>query len=185
MCTKRRLVVIVTVVTLVAVSLVAVSVGVYWQRQGPPPLLTPPYIRLEALLDEPMGHGWGVDIPGYGPSLNFSSLQVVVRGQIDRVNSLYYFGHIWNCRPTLWSLQKGIDMRTCTNSFRRSLNKDLVQVEQFVDRCLFLRTSIYQFVCHIVHRSDLQLLGLGGAWRHLKLWWSIEKSAKLLNVWCH
>ena len=94
MCTKRRLVVIVTVVTLVAVSLVAVSVGAYWRRQGPPPLLTPPYIRLEALLDEPMGHGWGVDIPGYGPSLNFSSLQVVVRGQIDRVNSLYYFGHI-------------------------------------------------------------------------------------------
>ena len=76
MCTKRRLAVIVTVVTLVAVSLVAVSVGVYWRRQGPPPLLTPPYIRLEALLDEPMGHGWGVDIPGYGPSLNFSSLQV-------------------------------------------------------------------------------------------------------------
>ena len=94
MCTKRRLAVIVTVVTLVAVSLVAVSVGVYWQRQGPPPLLTAPYIRLEALLDEPMGHGWGVDIPGYGPSLNFSSLQVVVLGQIDRVNSLYYFGHI-------------------------------------------------------------------------------------------
>ena len=94
MCTKRRLAVIVTVVTLVAVSLVAVSVGVYWRRQGPPPLLTPPYIRLEALLDEPMGHGWGVDIPGYGPSLNFSSLQVVVHGQIDRVNLLYYFGHI-------------------------------------------------------------------------------------------
>ena len=77
MFTKRRLAVIVTVVTLVAVSLVAVSVGVYWERQGPPPLLTPPYMRLEALLDEPMGHGWGVDIPGYGPSLNFSSLQVV------------------------------------------------------------------------------------------------------------
>ena len=89
MCTKRRLVIIVTVVSLVAVSLVAVSVGVYWERQGPPPLLTPPYIRLEALLDEPMGHGWGVDIPGYGPSLNFSSLQVVVHGQIDRVNLLY------------------------------------------------------------------------------------------------
>ena len=89
MFTKRRLVVIVTVVTLVAVSLVAVSVGVYWERQGPPPLLTPPYIRLEALLGEPMGHGWGVDIPGYGPSLNFSSLQVVVHGQIDRVNLLY------------------------------------------------------------------------------------------------
>ena len=94
MCTKRRLAVIVTVVTLVAVSLVAVSVGVYWERQDPPPLLTPPYMRLEALLDEPMGHGWGVDIPGYGPSLNFSSLQVVVHGQIDRVNLLYYFGHI-------------------------------------------------------------------------------------------
>ena len=89
MCTKRRLVIIVTVVSLVAVSLVAVSVGVYWERQGPPPLLTPPYMRLEALLDEPMGHGWGVDIPGYGPSLNFSSLQVVVHGQIDRVNLLY------------------------------------------------------------------------------------------------
>ena len=28
-------------------------------------------------------------------------------------------------------------MRTCTNSFRRSLNKDLVHAEQFVDRCLF------------------------------------------------
>ena len=68
MFTKRRLVVIVTVVTLVAVSLVAVSVGVYWERQGPPPLLTPPYIRLEALLDEPMGHGWGVDIPGWALS---------------------------------------------------------------------------------------------------------------------
>ena len=94
MCTKRRLAVIVTVVTLVAVSLVAVSVGVYWERQGPPPLLTPPYMRLEALLDEPMGHGWGVDIPGYGPSLNFSSLQVVVRGQIDRVNLPYYLSHI-------------------------------------------------------------------------------------------
>ena len=40
MCTKRRLAVIVTVVTLVAVSLVAVSVGVYWERQGPLPLLT-------------------------------------------------------------------------------------------------------------------------------------------------
>ena len=39
-------------------------------------LLAPPYMRLEALLEEPLGHGWGVDIPGYGPSLNLSSLQV-------------------------------------------------------------------------------------------------------------
>ena len=73
-------------------------------------------------------------------------------------------------------------MRTCTNSFGRSLNKDFVHVEQFVVRCLFLRTSTDQLVCHIVHRSDLQLLGLGGAWRHLKLRSSIEKSAKLLNM---
>ena len=67
MCTKRRLAVIVTFLTLVAVSLVAVSVGAYWRRQGPPPLLTPPYIRLEALLDEPMGHGWGWIFLAMGP----------------------------------------------------------------------------------------------------------------------
>ena len=46
------------------------------------PLLPPPYIRLEDLLDEPMGRGWGVDISGFGPTINFSSLQVVVNGPI-------------------------------------------------------------------------------------------------------
>ena len=76
LCTRRRLVIIVTVAILVAGGLVAVSVGIYWSTPGPPPLLTPPYMRLEALLEEPLGHGWGVDIPGYGPSLNLSSLQV-------------------------------------------------------------------------------------------------------------
>ena len=45
-------------------------------------LLPPPYIRLEDLLDEPMGRGWGVDISGFGPTLNFSSLQVVLNGPI-------------------------------------------------------------------------------------------------------
>ena len=76
MCARRRLVIIVTVAILVAGCLVAVSVGIYWPTAGPPPLLTPPFMRLEALLEEPLGHGWGVDIPGYGPSLNLSSLQV-------------------------------------------------------------------------------------------------------------
>ena len=70
------MVVIVTVAILVVAGLVAVSVGIYWHMTGPPPLLTPPYMRLEALFEEPLGHGWGVDIPGYGPSLNLSSLQV-------------------------------------------------------------------------------------------------------------
>ena len=46
------------------------------------PFLPPPYIRLEDLLDEPMGRGWGVDISGFGPTLNFSSLQVVLNGPI-------------------------------------------------------------------------------------------------------
>merc|ERR1712192_220784 len=72
---RRRLVVIVTVAILVVAGLVAVSVGIYWHAAGPPPLLTPPYMRLEAIFEEPLGHGWGVDIPGYGPSLNLSSLQ--------------------------------------------------------------------------------------------------------------
>ena len=76
LCSKRRLAIIVTLAILVAGCLVAVSVGIYWHVTSPPPLLTPPYMRLEALLEEPLGHGWGVDIPGYGPSLNLSSLQV-------------------------------------------------------------------------------------------------------------
>ena len=76
LCAGRRLVLIVTVAILFAAGVVAVSVGIYWHTAGPPPLLTPPYMRLEALLEEPLGHGWGVDIPGYGPSLNLSSLQV-------------------------------------------------------------------------------------------------------------
>ena len=76
LCTRRRLVIFVTVAILVAGGVVAVSVGIYWHMTGPPALLTPPYMRLEALLEEPLGHGWGVDIPGYGPSLNLSSLQV-------------------------------------------------------------------------------------------------------------
>ena len=42
----------------------------------PSTLLAPPYMRLEALLEEPLGYGWGVDITGHGPSLNLSSLQV-------------------------------------------------------------------------------------------------------------
>ena len=70
------MVIIVTVAILVVAGLVAVSVGIYWHMTGPPPLLPPPYMRLEALFEEPLGHGWGVDIPGYGPSLNLSSLQV-------------------------------------------------------------------------------------------------------------
>ena len=73
---RKRLLIIVTVTILVASCVVASSVGIYWHMKGPLPLLTPPYMRLEALLEEPLGHGWGVDIPGYGPSLNLSSLQV-------------------------------------------------------------------------------------------------------------
>ena len=76
LCTRRRLVLIVTVAILIAGCVTAVSVGIYWHTTGPPPILTPPYMRLEALLEEPLGHGWGVDISGYGPSLNLSSLQV-------------------------------------------------------------------------------------------------------------
>ena len=67
-----------TAIVLVAASLGAVAVGIFLHRASadPPPLLTPPYMRLEALFEEPLGHGWGVDIPGYGPTLNLSSLQV-------------------------------------------------------------------------------------------------------------
>ena len=77
-CNKRRLVLILTAAILVAASLAAVAVGIFLHTAsaGPPPLLTPPYMRLEALFEEPLGHGWGVDIPGYGPTLNLSSLQV-------------------------------------------------------------------------------------------------------------
>ena len=77
-CSKRRLVLILTAAVLVAASLAAVAVGIFLHTASadPPPLLTPPYMRLEALFEEPLGHGWGVDIPGYGPTLNLSSLQV-------------------------------------------------------------------------------------------------------------
>ena len=69
---------ILTAAVLVAASLAAVAVGIFLHTASadPPPLLTPPYMRLEALFEEPLGHGWGVDIPGYGPTLNLSSLQV-------------------------------------------------------------------------------------------------------------
>jgi len=92
-CARRRLVVIVTVAILVVAGLVAVSVAIYWHTTGPPPLLTPPYMRLEALFEEPLGHGWGVDIPGYGPSLNLSSLQAhtLKRAAGDRHADMHQF----------------------------------------------------------------------------------------------
>ena len=34
-----------------------------------------PYIRLEKVLDEPYGYGWGIDLPGYGDTMQFTDVQ--------------------------------------------------------------------------------------------------------------
>jgi hypothetical protein len=74
-CSRRRLALLVAVAVVAAAAVAAV---VHWQS-GLSAALPPPYLRLRALIEEPHGRGWGVDIPGYGPSLNFSLLQVARR----------------------------------------------------------------------------------------------------------
>jgi len=37
--------------------------------------LAPPYIRLKAVLDEPNGFGYGIDLPGFGPTLSFQNIR--------------------------------------------------------------------------------------------------------------
>ena len=37
--------------------------------------LDPPYIRLVNVLDEPYGNGWGMDLPGYGDTMQFTDVQ--------------------------------------------------------------------------------------------------------------
>ena len=72
---RRRLWLLVGVLVLLTVfGLVA---AVVWRGASPgaPDLLPPPFLRLRDLYEEPNGHGWGVDLPGYGPTLTFSPLQ--------------------------------------------------------------------------------------------------------------
>ena len=34
-----------------------------------------PYIRLEQVLDEPYGYGWGIDLPGHGDTVQFTNVR--------------------------------------------------------------------------------------------------------------
>jgi len=54
---------------------------------NPPPLLHSPYIRLMDQADEPFGHGWGIDLPGFGPSLRFNKVQAHTLKPADVGNS--------------------------------------------------------------------------------------------------
>ena len=38
-------------------------------------ILPPPYFRLRDLYGEPYQHGWGIDLPGYGPTIRFTAVQ--------------------------------------------------------------------------------------------------------------
>merc|ERR1711915_1169983 len=40
-----------------------------------PKLMPAPYLRLLEIYEEPFGHGWGVDLPGFGPTLKYESVQ--------------------------------------------------------------------------------------------------------------
>ena len=40
-----------------------------------PALLPLPYFRLKDLYEEPFHHGWGIDLPGYGPTLRCTAVQ--------------------------------------------------------------------------------------------------------------
>ena len=40
-----------------------------------PACLPPPYFKLKDLYGEPFHHGWGIDLPGYGPTLRFTDVQ--------------------------------------------------------------------------------------------------------------
>merc|ERR1712215_440873 len=48
------------------------SIGLEQSEQSD--ILPPPYFRLRSVYGEPKGYGWGIDIPGYGPTLNLSGL---------------------------------------------------------------------------------------------------------------
>ena len=38
-------------------------------------MLPPPYFRLRDMYGEPFQHGWGIDLPGYGPTIRFTGVQ--------------------------------------------------------------------------------------------------------------
>ena len=38
-------------------------------------ILPPPYFRLRDLYGEPYQHGWGIDLPGYGPTIRYTAVQ--------------------------------------------------------------------------------------------------------------
>merc|ERR1712142_690013 len=60
---------------LVTVLLVCAGIGIIvWQTRFPD-TLPPPYFRLRDLYDEPYERGWGIDLPGYGPTLRFTGVQ--------------------------------------------------------------------------------------------------------------
>ena len=50
--------------------------------------LSPPYIRLKDLLDEPNGFGWGIDLPGFGASLRLTDIQVRITGELQVCNTV-------------------------------------------------------------------------------------------------
>eukprot|EP00092_Neocalanus_flemingeri_P084235 GFUD01105790.1.p1 GENE.GFUD01105790.1~~GFUD01105790.1.p1 ORF type:complete len:195 (-),score=52.63 GFUD01105790.1:27-611(-) len=69
---NRKLIIAVTS----AVVLLAVCILVWFATaEGGPVLLSPPYFRLKNMYGEPFNHGWGIDLPGYGPTLRFSDVQ--------------------------------------------------------------------------------------------------------------
>ena len=46
-----------------------------WQLTNKQDILPPPYFRLRDMYGEPYQHGWGIDLPGYGPTIRFTGVQ--------------------------------------------------------------------------------------------------------------
>lgn len=62
----------------VSCSLAILGAGVlvwFVTAESGPDLLAPPYFRLKELYEEPFSHGWGIDLPGYGPTLRYTQVQ--------------------------------------------------------------------------------------------------------------
>ena len=55
-------------------------------------------MMMEDLYGEPLGRGWGVDIAGYGPSLNLSHLQAHSLKLGTERNEDGHMGYKYLCR---------------------------------------------------------------------------------------
>ena len=73
---RRTLIIILSCMLIVIGAALAIWRLNYSSNPSDGPNLMPaPYLRLLEIHEEPFGHGWGVDLPGFGPTLKYESVQ--------------------------------------------------------------------------------------------------------------